>query len=188
MDDRTIGKAVASNTLFIHGSLSGGGGSMFSAHAAIDTSPALRLVGRSDDPEADGCEPACGSLDARPSTSGTSTVCDRSCYGGGENGARFGGFMCGAGDEGRYGRHCRICYVDVDEARQAEEKIRSELSLTGVDGSGHRGLRGEDSDKEAGIGVKHVVMCDTMLPPPALECTDKCARKVDTVSDLSFVH
>ncbi len=286
MDHHAVMKAVASDTLFIHGSLTGGGGSMFHARGAAPiVSPALRLLGESNRP-AERCKASCGSK-PRPggggeAPPGTSTVCDRSCYADGENGARFGGHLCGAGDLAEYGAHCRVCYDDLAEAYAAEAALVAEERLAlerrgagarsrghgsgsgfgdrtadakktrrrvlKADGSGgaewsnpqeegggegevgraevemaveegglgevkeeeeedeeaHRGLwgpadggreamRGQNEDRrfddDAGDGDmmierrRHVIMCDTLMPPPpANGCSAKCQRKDDTVS------
>ena len=136
MDQDAVMKAVASDTLFIHGSLTGGGGSMFKARgAAPAVSPALRLLGESNRP-AERCKATCGAKSRRvpggggggggDALPGTGTVCDRSCYAAGERGARFGGHLCGAGDVAGYGAHCRVCYNDLEEARAAEEALLEE--------------------------------------------------------------
>lgn len=132
-------KAVASDTLFIHGSLTGGGGSMFKAvGAAPVASPAL-LLGESYR-AAERCTFLCGTPDSRAAqavsadegtkpfaaTFGTSTVCDRSCYPDSERGARFGGHLCGAGNTTEFGAHCRTCYNDLEEARAAENLLAEE--------------------------------------------------------------
>ena len=70
-------------------------------------------------------------------------------------GDRFGGYLCGAGDSIKFGAMCRLCFTDVAEAREAESRLK--------DG-------------------KHVIMCDTMRPPPAADCSDECAIAKDTVS------
>ena len=61
---------------------------------------------------------------------------------------------------------CRLCFVDVEEARRQEQS----LALT-------------RSDIEGGEEASHIIMCDTMRPPEAAECSDKCGRKKDTVSE-----
>ena len=138
MNDHAVRKAVASDTLFIHGSLTGGGGSMFHATGATPSvSPALRLLGESNRP-AERCNAPCGggrggeagaaAAAAAPAAAaaGMSTVCDRSCYADGEWGARFGGHGCGAGDAAEYGAHCRTCYTDLEAARAAEDRLAEE--------------------------------------------------------------
>ena len=67
------------------------------------------------------------------------------------------GYLCGAGDSVRFGGMCRVCFTDEDVAREAQRKTS---------------------------GGKHVVMCDTMRPPPAAECTHACGLKKDTVEYL----
>lgn len=274
MDHKAVLKAVASDTLFIHGSINGGGGSEFHAHGSVPaSSPALRLVGESNRP-AERCTASCGAPPLAPAVAPSSetgmaaatavaavaSVCDRSCYTGGENGARFGGHLCGAGDVAEFGAHCRTCFSDLEEARAAEDwlaeeerlalgrrknkkKSAVEVSLGGGGGGGggptskrRRVLRAdgggwterqeggeaegkgkrkrendlleEDSGSEgAGRGQggrgndevgdegeemveqrRHVIMCDTMMPPPpaaVADCSLKCQRKTDTVSRAS---
>ena len=70
-------------------------------------------------------------------------------------GGRFGGYLCGAGNSIKFGAVCRLCFTDVAEARKVENRLK--------DG-------------------KHVIMCDTMRPPPAVDCSDECSIKTDTVS------
>lgn len=105
------------------------------------------------------CDASCGSSDGLPN--GMSTVCDASC----DLNGRFGGHLCGAGDSARYGSSCRLCYTDQVMALAAEAELR----------------KGDSEDAEG----KHVIMCDTMRPPAALQCDDKCALKTDTVSGFS---
>lgn len=103
------------------------------------------------------CEAACGNDGDDGGgilPAGTSTFCDPTCTAALDS--RFGGYLCGAGDSERFGATCRMCYMDVEEARKAERTL-------------------SDSD-----GL-HVVMCDTQRPPAALECGDKCGIKKDTV-------
>ena len=64
------------------------------------------------------------------------------------------GYLCGAGDSARFGAMCRVCFTDEDVAREAQRKTN---------------------------GARHVVMCDTMRPPPASECSNACGLKKDTV-------
>ena len=61
---------------------------------------------------------------------------------------------------------CRLCFVDVEEARRQEQS----LALT-------------RSDIEGGEEASRIIMCDTMRPPEAAGCSDKCGRKKDTVSE-----
>lgn len=65
------------------------------------------------------------------------------------------GYLCGAGDSAKFGGMCRVCFTDEDVAREAQRKTS---------------------------GSRHVVMCDTMRPPPAAECSNACGLKKDTVS------
>lgn len=118
---------------------------------------ASRLLGAVSDESSVSCSSACGAKsDDLPA--GLSTVCDASC----EIGNRFDGHLCGAGDAERYGSSCRWCYTDQRAALVAEEALRS-------------------SDLRD-FAEKHVIMCDTLRPPEALECSSKCSLKTDTVS------
>lgn len=158
---RAVGKAIASDTLFIHGSLTGRGGSMFKAHATSDKSRALELLGRNM--PSDKCTISCESSASILSEAGVATVCDRSCSPG-EYGPRFGGLNCGAGDAKQFGENCRMCYEDLAKAKRAEEELIQMNAL-------HR----------VGTAHKHVIMCKTLLPPPTPACSSKCTKKVDTV-------
>ena len=163
VDHSTVSDAVAGETLFIHGSRVEEG-----SLASLEASKRGRkqtLSGRrfSEDAKTPPtCNAACGSEGAPGLPVGTSTVCDDTCAG---ESTRFGGFLCGADDPDRFGSMCRICFVDVEEARRQEQS----MSLGW-------------SDIEGGEEASHVVMCDTMRPPEAAECSDKCGRKKDTVS------
>lgn len=154
--------AVASNTLFIHGSISGGGGTQFLNPAKLAGRP-----GRMGKGSIYQCKEACGRPNYELSLVGTSTVCDRTCDAPGSSG-RFEGLLCGAGDAEEFGIHCRLCYTDVAEARKAEEALRS-----------------DNRTAETGVRGKHVIMCDTLRPPQAAVCSEKCARKVDTVRGIA---
>lgn len=164
VDHSTVSDAVAGQTLFIHGSRVDEGNL-----ASLDATKHERLQafasGRrlSDDTETPppACNAACG-IDVAGLPVGTSTVCDDTCDGAS---ARFDGLLCGAGDSDRFGPMCRLCYVDVGEARRQEQS----LAL----------MR---SDVEGGPEASHVIMCDTMRPPEAAECSEKCGLKKDTVS------
>ena len=144
MNSHAVRKAVGRDTLFIHGSLTGGGGSMFKAAGAAQASPAL-LLGESNR-SAEKCTPSCGN----PATLATSAVCDSSCYTGGEAGARFAGHLCGAGNASEFGEHCRTCYNDLDEARAAEvllaEEERVEVERRTVE---YQLENGQEHDKRA---------------------------------------
>ena len=83
-------------------------------------------------------------------------MCDPTCA---AADGRFGGYLCGAGNSDRFGAMCRICYTDAAEAREVESRLAPGL---------------------------HVVMCDTGRPPAAIECSDECGLKKDTVR-LKFV-
>lgn len=168
--------------MFIHGSMSGGGGTQFvsdharavAAAAALErgetttaaTAESSRLSsvapGESR-PGAAGCQPECGGA-VREGV--LSTVCDPvACSSAG--GWRVGGMLCGAGDEERYGMGCRQCYLDNDEALRAERLLESQARQSGHEGG------------------QHVIMCDTMRPPQSTNCSKKCATKLDTVSARS---
>lgn len=157
----TVGKAIESDTLFIHGSLTGGGGSMFNVRAARDTSRALELLGRSK--PIDKCTAACGSSTSISSEVGVATVCDRSCRPG-EYGPRFGGLNCGAGDPERFGEECRMCYNNLTVAKEAEAQLAQKNAV-----------------RRVGFAQEHVIMCQTLLPPPTSACSSKCMKKADTV-------
>lgn len=157
----TVKKAIASDTLFIHGSLTGGGGSMFKARASSDTSRALDLLGTNM--PIDKCTAACGSYTSISSEVGMATVCDRSCSPG-KDGPRFGGLNCGAGNPEQFGRECRMCYNDLTKGREAEAHLVQKNAVRG-----------------AGFVQEHVIMCETLLPPSTLACISKCTKKVDTV-------
>lgn len=165
--------AVASDTLFIHGSLSGGGGSMYASKlSATDNSPAQKLKGQSDQ-----CTFACGSSGPMLLIAGAYTVCDRSCDAGdGTFAARFDGYLCGAGDSELYGEHCRTCYHDLAEAQAAEQEVMERNLKRGGGALGGHGEGGV-------IGNSRVIMCDTMMPPPPLSCSNKCQMKIDTVRE-----
>lgn len=170
VDGHAVSRAIASDTLFIHGSLTGGGGSMFRARGAADASPVQRLRAPQNQGGelVDGCTASCGVEGA-----GVSTVCDRSCSGGANSRARFGGWMCGAGDVGEYGPHCRACFNDVQVALAVEKEKEEEEKR--LERGGQRG-RGQ-----GGRSPRRVIMCDTLLPPPSPACTPKCHIKSDTV-------
>ncbi|CAN0206206.1 unnamed protein product, partial [Ectocarpus sp. 12 AP-2014] len=86
---REVLDAVAGGTLFIHGTPNDGGVNMAGSNELAER-----------------CTVSCGfrfpNAHAVMAPSGTSTVCDRSCYAGGRDGARFGGHLCGAGDVAIY--------------------------------------------------------------------------------------
>ena len=165
VDHTTVSDAIAGQTLFIHGSRVEEG-NMASLKATkherkLAYASSRRLSDDTDVPSAV-CNAACGSADITGLPVGTSTVCDDTCT---AESSRFGGFLCGASDAEKFGYMCRLCYVDVEVARREEQS----LALTRSD------LEGEQE-------APHVIMCDTMRPPEAAECSDKCGRKKDTVS------
>lgn len=154
-----VKKAVESDTLFIHSSPTGGSGSMSKAKATSNTSHALELLGGNI--SSDKCTRSCGSSVSRKR--GTATVCDRSCSPG-EHGPRFAGLNCGAGNTEKFGENCRVCYNDLGKAKEAEEKLAQRNALRGM-----------------GLTQEHVIMCETLLPPPTSACNSKCTMDVDTV-------
>lgn len=163
VDHTTVSDAVAGQTLFIHGSRVDEGNLASLSATRLEknkaTATGRRLSHDGDEPS---CNTACGSSDTAGLPAGTSTVCDNTC--GGET-ARFGGFLCGAGDSDRFGFMCRLCYNDIDEARKEEQSLA--LARSSVEGE---------------QVASHVIMCDTMRPPEAADCSDKCGLKKDTVS------
>lgn len=160
VDHNTVSDAVAGQTLFIHGSMVDEGNL-----ESLKATKKATATGRRLSAHSSVCQAACGSQDAAGLPVGTSTVCDNTCTG--DSSARFGGFLCGAGDSERFGSMCRLCYVDVEEARKQEQSLALERSSVG----------GEQV-------ASHVIMCDTMRPPEASDCSDKCGLKKDTVSCL----
>lgn len=187
VDPLTVGNAVASETMFIHGSLSGGGGTQFVSERAREAAAAaavsrgglvsttaaesLKLAGSSVATAAAGSQPPSATVGCRPecgsagSGGGPSTVCDpEGCSAADGGSGRVGDGLCGAGDEERYGGHCRRCYMDADEAIEAERVLERQAGQAGQEGG------------------QHVVMCDTLRPPQSTNCSLKCAAKVDTVS------
>lgn len=164
VDNRTVGHAVASDTLFIHGSLTGGGGTQFLAKKSSKENNALQRRSGGGDGEDEVCKAPCGTTNAVLGIDGTSTVCDNSCDPTGPYGARFDGRFCGAGNATIFGSHCRVCFYELEAAR------RSELALQG----------GNDSPDAA--QEQHVIMCESLRPPEAADCSIKCAMKTDTVS------
>ena len=171
VDHGTVSDAVAGHTLFIHGSRVDEG-SLASLEATKDerkqTIASRRHLSDDTATPPPACNAACGSGDAAVLPVGTSTVCDDTCAG---ESPRFGGFGCGAGHSDTFGSMCRLCFVDVEEARRHEQS----LAL----------MR---ADLEEGQEASHVIMCDTMRPPEAAECSGKCGRKKDTVSQPGREH
>lgn len=160
MNSPDVKKAVESDTLFIHGSPTNGSGSMSKAKATINTSHALELLGKNM--PSDKCTAACGGSSV--SRMGwTASVCDRSCSTG-EHGPRFAGLNCGAGDTLKFGENCRVCYNDLAKAKEVEEELAQRNAL-----------------REMELTQEHVIMCETLLPPPTSACDSKCMMEVDTV-------
>lgn len=157
VDHTTVSDAVAGQTLFIHGSRVDEGNL-----ASVKDTKKATATKRRLSAELAACHTACGGEDIVGLPVGTSTVCDDTCAG---ESARYGGFLCGAGDSDKYGPMCRLCYNDVDEARKKEQSLIQ--AIPSVDG-----------EEEA----SHVIMCDTMRPPEASDCSDTCGPKKDTVN------
>lgn len=147
--------AVSRNTLFIHGSTDGGGGT--TNHAVAHAKARVAAV-------APDCTRACGRAD-KLGVSGVSTFCDASCLRGWSlAGPRFGGHGCGADEPSRFGEDCRRCYTSQEAALAEERRLSSPKNM------------GPDT------GV-HVVMCSTGSPPAAeSECSDECVSSGDAVS------
>ena len=165
VDHTTVSNAVAGQTLFIHGSrVDEGNLASLNAtkHERNQASSSLHSLAEDGETPGAACNAACGSTDTAGLPAGAATVCDDTCAG---DSGRFGGFLCGAGDSERFGYMCRLCYVDIEEARREEQLLALARSDVKV-------------EQEAA----HVIMCDTMRPPEAAECSDKCGRKKDTVS------
>ncbi|CAM9634328.1 unnamed protein product, partial [Scytosiphon promiscuus] len=223
VDGRTITDAVTRDTLFIHGSSKAGGSKKFAAaiaaaslaeaHAGLDKKLRKNSGDNTDEDGLPVCTETCSSRSQALSGPGTSQVCDSSCLAGGEQGVRFDGYLCGAGDPSLYGESCRTCYTDEDLAREAERILRLGLSVDSVDddafahnmrhqprqqmlqqrpqenggsgdgGSGVGGGSGSGSMYDQEEDGRHVIMCDTMRPPTSRECSQKCSVKPDTVCD-----
>lgn len=198
-----MGNALASETMFIHGSLTGGGGTQFAstsekgskAGAASESGNSLRIMAsleataagedvggggpstRLATPE---CRTECGSTVTWDLVGGggdgdgvmdMATVCDHatcSAAAAGSVDGKSGAWSCGAGDEERFGKHCRPCYFDAAEALKADRVLRNQTREAGDD------------------QAHHVIMCDTLRPPEASTCNLKCATKQDTVSDAAI--
>lgn len=190
--------------MFIHGSLTGGGGTQYvsdhtravaaaaaaaAAGSLHSSGEAVRVMASSEEaggggggPSVAECRAECGGPVAIATTeeggrqaggggngddngkSGLYTVCDHTCASILRGGWQIGGQSCGAGDEGRYGSHCRLCYKDASEALRADRLLESRARQAGHEGG------------------QHVIMCDTMRPPESANCSPKCATKLDTVS------
>ncbi|CAM9328797.1 unnamed protein product, partial [Ectocarpus sp. 12 AP-2014] len=202
VDQEIVGNALASETMFIHGSLTGGGGTQFAsgataenggdAAAASEGGNSLRIMAsleaiaagegvggggpstRLATPE---CRTECGSTVSWDLLGGggggdgvidMATVCDYatcSAATAGSADGKSGAWSCGAGDEERFGKHCRPCYFDAEEALKADRVLQNQTREAGE----------EQPD--------HVIMCDTLRPPEALTCSLKCATKKDTICD-----
>lgn len=163
VDRNGVSDAVARGTYFIHGSSTGSGSQKFAHGAAVTLAHAFATVeNREDQPL---CKAACGlMLSSGKNEDGMLHVCDPSCAPG-DQGGRFDGYLCGAGDSATFGEGCRTCYTDQAKAAKAEEELRMD------EGPG-------DSDRHG----RHVIMCDTLRPPSSPECSSKCSIKPDTVS------
>lgn len=165
VDNRTVLNAVASDTLFIHGSLTGGGGTQHLAKKSSKVKSEISVLKEERNVD-DVCKASCGTNVL--AIDGASTVCDETCDSTGRYGARFDGLFCGVGDPDTYGTHCRLCYNDLDAAR------RQELAMI------------NDNRTDANSHAQHVIMCDSLRPPEAADCSPKCAMKLDTVSLFAY--
>ncbi|CAM9592837.1 unnamed protein product, partial [Choristocarpus tenellus] len=160
VSDEILQYAVAGDTLFVHGSTGGTGSRRYRKTKELDSHAGKSNV------EGD-CTRFCGGSSHGILPKGTSTVCDPSCSrGGGKLLPRFGGYMCGGGDEFKYGKGCRICYTDLQEAQRADMALR-DRSMHGVD----------RKSNEACYEQPHVIMCNTLLPPPAKNCDKECTAQ-----------
>lgn len=75
-----------------------------------------------------------------------------------------------------FGESCRTCYTDVHAAREVERRLRLGETV------GLSDIESEDVyDDRREEGGRHVVMCDTLRPPPSPDCTRQCRVKIDTV-------
>lgn len=152
VDTQTVSDAVAGETLFIHGS-SIENGSMASIEAASRRSRRRSLRARHEAGEEQEDDLLlCEAACGEPSEGVFPAGVSTVCDATCDIAGR--GYLCGAGDSSRFGGMCRVCFTDEDVARKAQRKTS---------------------------GGRHVVMCDTMRPPPAAECTDTCGLKKDTV-------
>ncbi|CAB1101450.1 unnamed protein product [Ectocarpus sp. CCAP 1310/34] len=207
VDQETLGNALASETMFIHGSLSGGGGTQFAsgataekggnAAAASEGGNSLRIMAsleanaagedvggggpsiRLATPE---CRTECGSTVSWDLLGGgggedgvmdIATVCDHatcSAATAGSADGKPGAWSCGAGDEERFGKHCRSCYFDAEEALKADRILQNQAREVGE------------------VQPRHVIMCDTLRPPEASTCSLKCALKKDTARTNSSMR
>lgn len=207
MNQDTVSDAVAGQTLFIHGrSIEGAGAPASnldagSSHVRADkrnvknsrkrrkrarrlaAAAAAATVENGADQPAVACSNRCGvgKYNGGVLPVGTSTVCDATCAAGDVGDATFSGLLCGAGDPKRFGNSCRLCYVDVEEARAAERRALRKSSSSFFGAAGHMQPQ------------QQVVMCDTMRPPEverseedqgrrgdnesALLCSDKCSGR-----------
>ncbi|CAM9670176.1 unnamed protein product, partial [Ectocarpus fasciculatus] len=201
VDQKTVGNALASETMFIHGSITGGGGTQFAsaaekggkATAASEDGNSLRVMA-SLEATAAGEEIGGGGPSTRLATPECRTECGGTVLVGGGGGGggdgddvmdmatvcdhatcstatatsadgQPGAWSCGAGDEERFGKHCRPCYFDTAEA------LKVDLVL-------------QNRSREAGEEQPHhVIMCDTLRPPQASTCSLKCTTKQDTICD-----
>ena len=110
-----------------------------------------------------GCHEDCGSRGKVAEDNILSTVCDNTCVNNHSGiGRRFNGHNCGAGDSSAYGESCRLCYNDRDAALIADQVLASPV-------------------ENAWTPDDHVIMCETKLPPEAIDCHRKCADHVNTV-------
>ncbi|CAM9496666.1 unnamed protein product, partial [Choristocarpus tenellus] len=165
----TLQHAVNGETLFVHGSSVGGGVQKHRGPSGV-----LDRLGVDSASESE-CTRFCGSSVHGLLRKGASTTCDPSCSRvEGKLLPRFGGYMCGAGDMPKYGKDCRLCFTDLEEA-QKEEMALWYHSMQGMD----RGSNNICHERQ------HVIMCDTLSPPPAKECDWGCTSHGDAICDAT---
>lgn len=153
--NKAVLDAVAADTLFIHGSTSGGGSTTWmGASAERHTDEGENSAGV--------CTQACENegRKALRRVLDISTVCDPTCVSGEDGlGPRFGGHLCGVYDPAKFGSMCRTCYTDQLAALAVDQQLEANLTTAG----------------------KHVIMCDTKRPAQAIDCSAACAKQEDTV-------
>ncbi|CAM9858332.1 unnamed protein product, partial [Choristocarpus tenellus] len=165
----TLRHAVNGETMFVRGSSIGAGGKKHRGPSGVPNRLGIDSVSESE------CTQFCGGSVHGPLPKGTSTTCDPSCSrGGGKLLPRFGGYMCGVGDRAKYGKDCRLCFTDIEEA-QKEEMVLWHRSMQNMD----RGSNNTCHERQ------HVIMCDTLSPPPAKECDWECTSDGDAICDAT---
>lgn len=112
---RVVEKAISKETLFIHGSSSGGGS--VANNALISSVPEAAYISTN-------CTNACGPGIAGTFEAGLSSFCDSSCSSKwSAAGPRFAGHNCGAGDASKFGGSCRLCYTNRHEALAMDREL-----------------------------------------------------------------